>query len=152
MNVYCYPCRLPYLPPFPMIGGYFTFAELSFLFLLISLCFLHGQEILKDVRSRGGKKHDSDLTVSELQQVVHEFKKLATVPEDPWKQLHEAMEAVFNSWLSARAISYRDIHNIPGNLGTAITVQSMVYGNMNVNSGSGVAFTRNPSTGALTMS
>ena len=64
--------------------------------------FCHGQEILKDTRSRGGKEHDSDLTLSELQQVVQEFKKLASVPEDPWKQLHEALEAVFNSWLSPR--------------------------------------------------
>ena len=61
-----------------------------------------GQEILKNARARAGKQHDHELDVSQLQQVVQEFKKLANVPEDPWKQLHEAMEAVFNSWLSPR--------------------------------------------------
>lgn len=69
------------------------------------------------------------------------------IPEDTWQQLLNAIEAVFNSWNSPRAITYRNIENISHTLGTAVTVQSMVFGNMGPQSGTGVAFTRNPSTG-----
>lgn len=62
-------------------------------------------------------------------------------------QLHMAIEAVFRSWFTPRAVAYRDIHNISNNLGTAVTIQAMVYGNVNQRSGSGVVFTRNPTTG-----
>lgn len=105
------------------------------------------EEILLDARGRAGVDYDNQLTASDWQQVIVDFKKLCTPPEDPWAQLRDAMEAVFNSWFSQRAVSYREIHNIPSHYGTAITIQSMVYGNMNDRSGSGVAFTRNPSTG-----
>lgn len=69
------------------------------------------------------------------------------MPTDPWQQLQLAVIAVFNSWYTPRAVAYRDIHGISHSLGTAVTVQSMVYGNMNEQSGSGVCFTRHPSTG-----
>lgn len=106
------------------------------------------EDILEAARKRRAVPHESLLPVADLQEVVEKFKLLASVPEDPWEQLRMAVEAVFRSWYSPLAVKYRDIHGIPGDLGTAVTVQSMVYGNQNVLSGSGVAFTRNPTTGA----
>lgn len=104
-------------------------------------------DILDNIKTKRNVCCDSLLTVSDLQIVIQEFKQLAEIPIDPWEQLQLAIEAVFNSWFSPRAVKYRDIHNIAEDLGTAVTVQSMVYGNMNIRSGSGVAFTRNPGTG-----
>lgn len=106
------------------------------------------EDILEAARKRRAVPHESLLPVGDLQEVVEQFKLLAAVPEDPWEQLRMAVEAVFRSWFSPLAVKYRDVHSIPGDLGTAVTVQSMVYGNQNVLSGSGVAFTRNPITGA----
>eukprot|EP01038_Epipyxis_sp_PR26KG_P012263 gene12263-16443_t len=103
--------------------------------------------ILQNAKNRRGVKSDSELTADDLKIIVEEFKALAKVPEDPWEQLRLAINAVFGSWYSTRAIKYRDIHNISNELGTAVTIQCMVYGNMNNHSGSGVAFTRDPSTG-----
>lgn len=105
------------------------------------------EEVMEKARKRRGVEYDSMLTMSDLQTVVKHFKEIATVPDDPWEQLQMAIEAVFCSWYSPRAVKYRDIHGISNDLGTAVTVQSMVYGNMNMRSGSGVAFTRNPATG-----
>ena len=68
-------------------------------------------------------------------------------PEDPWEQLKGAINAVFGSWNSKRAITYRKIHGIPHDWGTAVNVQAMVFGNMGETSGTGVAFTRDPATG-----
>src|SRR5487761_321510 len=70
-----------------------------------------------------------------------------TVPVDPWQQLRAAMEAVFRSWNSERAHAYRKREGIPDNLGTAVTVQAMVFGNWGADSATGVVFTRNPATG-----
>ena len=96
---------------------------------------------------------DSKLTASDYQQLVARFKKLIkertdkAFPNDPWDQLHGAAGAVFGSWMNDRAIVYRRKYNIPQEWGTAVNVQAMVYGNTGENSGSGVAFTRNPANG-----
>ncbi|MCX7730198.1 MAG: PEP-utilizing enzyme, partial [Candidatus Caldatribacterium sp.] len=89
-----------------------------------------------------------------LKKVVEKYKKLyrentgEDFPQDPWEQLRRAINAVFLSWNNKRAITYRKIHNIPEDWGTAVNVQMMVFGNMGFDSGTGVGFTRNPSTGA----
>ena len=96
---------------------------------------------------------DTKLTVSDLQELVKRFKALIKertnkeFPQDPWKQLWGAVGAVFGSWMNDRAIVYRRKYNIPTEWGTAVNVQAMVYGNTGDNSGSGVAFTRNPANG-----
>ncbi|MBL9128030.1 MAG: pyruvate, phosphate dikinase, partial [Verrucomicrobiales bacterium] len=96
---------------------------------------------------------DTALTVADLQELVARFKGLIKertgkeFPQDPWKQLWGAVGAVFGSWMNDRAIVYRRKYNIPSEWGTAVNVQAMVYGNTGDNSGSGVAFTRNPANG-----
>jgi pyruvate,orthophosphate dikinase len=96
---------------------------------------------------------DPKLTVSDLQELVVRFKKLikertgTAFPQDPWKQLWGAVGAVFGSWMNDRAVVYRRKYNIPSEWGTAVNVQAMVYGNTGDQSGSGVAFTRDPATG-----
>src|SRR5690625_54873 len=96
---------------------------------------------------------DTDLTAEDWLLVTEQFKQILTkhtrknFPQDPKQQLYLAIQAVFNSWNNERAIIYRELHNIPDHLGTAVTIQSMVFGNIGEDSGTGVAFTRNPSTG-----
>ena len=96
---------------------------------------------------------DTKLTVDDLKELVARFKQLikdrtnGEFPQDPWKQLWGATGAVFGSWMNDRAIVYRRKYNIPSEWGTAVNVQAMVYGNTGENSGSGVAFTRDPATG-----
>jgi pyruvate,orthophosphate dikinase len=96
---------------------------------------------------------DTKLSAQDLQELVARFKKLILertgkeFPQDPWKQLWGAVGAVFGSWMNDRAIVYRRKYNIPAEWGTAVNVQAMVYGNTGDNSGSGVAFTRDPATG-----
>lgn len=96
---------------------------------------------------------DTDLTADDWKVVTKEFKRIVkkhtkkAFPQNPKEQLFLAIKAVFNSWNNERAIVYRELHNIPNHLGTAVTVQTMVFGNMGDDSGTGVAFTRNPSTG-----
>jgi pyruvate,orthophosphate dikinase len=96
---------------------------------------------------------DPKLTVNDLQELVARFKKLIkertgnAFPQDPWKQLWGAVGAVFGSWMNDRAVVYRRKYNIPSEWGTAVNVQAMVYGNTGDQSGSGVAFTRDPATG-----
>ncbi|MEW5717907.1 MAG: pyruvate, phosphate dikinase [Chloroflexota bacterium] len=98
-------------------------------------------------------KADTDLDAQALEQVVAQFKELykkeigAEFPEDPYKQLELAIGAVFGSWMGKRAVDYRRINKIPDNLGTAVNVCTMVFGNMGEDSGTGVAFTRDPGTG-----
>ena len=97
---------------------------------------------------------DSELTADDQQELVKRFKALVKertgkgFPNDPWEQLRGAAGAVFGSWMNDRAIVYRRKYNIPAEWGTAVNVQAMVYGNTGDNSGSGVAFTRNPANGA----
>ena len=100
-----------------------------------------------------GVKFDVDLTAEDLEAVIAGYKEIVMshtgkdFPQDPKEQLLEAVKAVFRSWNNDRAILYRKLNGIPGDLGTAVNVQSMVFGNMGDTSGTGVAFTRNPSTG-----
>lgn len=105
------------------------------------------EKILATYRETRRVEADSQLLDVDLMQIVEEFKQFTPVPHDPYEQLRMAIVAVFNSWNSPNAVKYRDINNISSDLGTAVVVQSMVYGNMNDQSGSGVAFTRNPQTG-----
>ncbi len=111
-------------------------------------------ESLIDEKKKGkGVKNDTELSSSDLKELVKEFKAVVKektgklFPEDPEDQLWGAIGAVFCSWDTPRAVSYRKINSIPGDWGTAINVQAMVFGNMGKDSGTGVAFTRDPATG-----
>ena len=111
------------------------------------------EEIMEDIKEAKGVELDTDLEVSDLKEMVVRFKAAVKnqtgkdFPVDPWEQLWGAVCAVFDSWMNDRAIYYRTLNNIPGEWGTAINVQAMVYGNMGSNSGTGVAFTRDAATG-----
>jgi len=102
---------------------------------------------LNEYKRAQGKALDVDMTAEDWQEIVRIYKTLVEFPEDPFVQLKKAVEAVFLSWHTPRAIVYREMNNIPDALGTAVNVQAMVFGNFGEDSGSGVAFTRNPSTG-----
>src|SRR5499426_779253 len=102
-------------------------------------------------QTKGGK--DTDLKPEELRGIIAAEQEIMlaeshAIPDDPYEQLRVAIAAVFNSWMGRRACDYRRINRIPDDLGTAVNVQAMVFGNMGADSGTGVAFTRNPSTGA----
>ncbi|HWJ02793.1 MAG TPA: pyruvate, phosphate dikinase, partial [Verrucomicrobiae bacterium] len=109
--------------------------------------------ILERTKERQGVHFDHELTIESLREIVTEYKNTVQYsigrpfPQDPMAQLEEAIRAVFKSWNNDRANLYRKLNNIPDNIGTAVNVQSMVFGNMGADSGTGVAFTRNPSTG-----
>ncbi len=110
------------------------------------------EEIIEKMKEQLGIKSDVDFTTDDLKFMVRLFKKLITdqgysFPQDPWEQMWEAILAVFRSWMNERAVIYRRIEGIPDSWGTAVNVQSMVYGNLNERSGTGVAFTRNSATG-----
>ncbi len=111
------------------------------------------QEVLEEFKARRRVARDIDLPADDLQALVHEFKSIiqakrgAPFPEDPAAQLWGAIEAVFKSWRTRRAVDYRKVHGIPDDLGTAVNVVAMVYGNMGDDSGTGVAFTRDCRTG-----
>lgn len=113
----------------------------------------HFENFLGFYKQKNGVLVDSDLTAEQLKEIVGEYKRLyleikkQEFPQDPREQLFAAVEAVFSSWNNERAIFYRQLHNIPHNLGTAVNIQLMVFGNSGEESGTGVAFTRNPSTG-----
>ncbi|MGC7879145.1 pyruvate, phosphate dikinase, partial [Desulforudis sp. 1190] len=111
------------------------------------------ESILQAQKDRRGVQYDNQLTADDWEEVVKRYKKLVEeekkkpFPQDPYEQLFLAIMAVFKSWNVDRAVVYRKVHKIPDDLGTAVNVQTMVFGNMGDDSGSGVAFTRNPSTG-----
>jgi len=111
------------------------------------------EQILQKKKESKHIKHDASLLVEDLKELVRKFKakiKEKTreeFPADPYRQLQMAIDAVFRSWNNPRAITYRRLHNISGELGTAVNVQAMVFGNMGGTSATGVGFTRNPSTG-----
>ena len=111
------------------------------------------EDVLDEFKEKKGVKFDRDLTADDLMAVVERFKAIykeamgVDFPQDPKVQLMEAVKAVFRSWDNPRAIYYRRMNDIPGDWGTAVNVQSMVFGNMGETSGTGVAFTRNPATG-----
>jgi len=111
------------------------------------------EAILEEVKEARGVENDNDLTVEDLKELVAKGKAAVKkqtghdFPVDPWEQLWGAVMAVFDSWETPRAIYYRQLNQIPGEWGTAVNVQAMVYGNMGQSSGTGVAFTRDAGTG-----
>lgn len=111
------------------------------------------EEALQSKKDKKNVKFDTELTAEDLRELVEDYKKIIkeakgrSFPQDPREQLKMSIGAVFGSWNNKRAISYRNLHDLPHNLGTAANVQAMVFGNMGQNSGTGVAFTRNPATG-----
>jgi pyruvate,orthophosphate dikinase len=111
------------------------------------------ERILDEIKEEKGIKFDNQLTADDLKGIIQKFKAFykeemgEDFPQDPRAQLLAAIEAVFKSWDNPRAIIYRRMNDIPSNWGTAVNVQAMVFGNMGDTSGTGVAFTRNPSTG-----
>jgi pyruvate,orthophosphate dikinase len=111
------------------------------------------EEILDDTKASLDVDVDTDLSADDWRGVIDQYKAKVEeelgepFPQDPEAQLWGAISAVFSSWMNARAITYRRLHNIPENWGTAVNVQAMVFGNMGDTSATGVAFTRNPSTG-----
>jgi len=111
------------------------------------------EAILEAYKERTAGKKDTDLTTAMLKAIVADYKALykaeigSDFPEDPYEQLRLAIGAVFGSWFGKRAVDYRNFNKIPHDLGTAANVQTMVFGNMGFDSGTGVAFTRDPATG-----
>ena len=111
------------------------------------------EKIIDELKHERGVTQDTELTAEDLQELIAKFKRFYKedqgddFPQDPKVQLIEAVKAVFRSWNNPRAIVYRRMNDIPGSWGTAVNVQSMVFGNMGDTSGTGVAFTRDPSTG-----
>jgi len=111
------------------------------------------EEILEDEKANLGHELDTELSAEEWQHVISLYKAKVEeelgkpFPQDPHEQLWGAIGAVFSSWMNSRAITYRRLHDIPESWGTAVNVQAMVFGNMGNTSATGVAFTRNPSTG-----
>ncbi len=121
--------------------------------VVLELEHYHFEDMLEQKKMDRDVSLDTELTADDLKELVAEYKQCVEdelgkpFPEDVHAQLWGAICAVFNSWMSARAIKYRELHDIPENWGTAVTVQSMVFGNMGDDCATGVAFTRNPSTG-----
>ena len=112
------------------------------------------EKIIDEVKEAKGVHYDTELTVDDLKELVKRFKEVyknamngEEFPQDPTEQLMGAVKAVFRSWDNPRAIVYRRMNDIPGDWGTAVNVQAMVFGNMGETSGTGVAFTRDPATG-----
>ncbi len=110
------------------------------------------EEKLDEIKKKYGAKQDVELSVDALKELVEEYKKIYKnhgyeFPQDPYKQLELAIRAVFESWNNERAIVYRRINKIPDDMGTAVNIVTMVFGNMGDDSGTGVAFTRDPRTG-----
>ncbi|WP_368997079.1 pyruvate, phosphate dikinase [Caldifermentibacillus hisashii] len=121
--------------------------------VVLGIDLFYFEQFLEETREKKGYKVDPELTAEDWQEVIAGYKtivkrqKKIEFPQNPQEQLFLAIRAVFDSWNNQRAIVYRRIHKIPDSLGTAVNVQSMVFGNMGNDSGTGVAFTRNPSTG-----
>jgi len=111
------------------------------------------EEIMEELKETKGYELDTEFTVEDLKTLVAEFKAAVTkktghsFPDNPWDQLWGSVMAVFDSWETPRAVYYRMLNKIPGDWGTAVNVQAMVFGNMGDNSGTGVAFTRDAGTG-----
>lgn len=111
------------------------------------------EEILDEAKAVNNYEHDTDLSADDWSVVIEKYKALVEeeldepFPQDPHHQLSRAIKAVFASWMNQRAVIYRNINRIPSDWGTSVTIQAMVFGNSGENSATGVAFTRNPSTG-----
>ncbi|MBQ7418123.1 MAG: pyruvate, phosphate dikinase, partial [Acidaminococcaceae bacterium] len=112
------------------------------------------EKIIDEIKEEKGVKFDVDLDVNDMKELIKRFKAIykeaigQDFPQEPAMQLLEAVKAVFRSWDNPRANVYRRMNDIPGDWGTAVNIQTMVFGNMGNTSGTGVAFTRNPATGA----
>ena len=121
--------------------------------VVLNIAHDHFEAALESAKKEKGVELDTDMDAADWKRLVAVFKQIVLehsgrpFPEDPREQLELAIIAVFNSWNSKRAITYRNLHDMPHNMGTAVNVQSMVFGNMGEDCGTGVAFTRNPSTG-----
>ncbi len=115
---------------------------------------LHFEEKLEELKEEEGVELDTEVSLEGLKKLVEEYKKMYKArfgeefPTDPYKQLELSIKAVFDSWNGERAVAYRDHEGIPHNWGTAVNVQTMVFGNMGEDSATGVAFSRDPATGA----
>ena len=113
----------------------------------------HFEDALEEYKERKGVSLDTDLDAADWKKLIGQYKAIVKeaigkdFPQDPKEQLWGAIGAVFGSWMNARAKKYRELHNIPASWGTAVNVQAMVFGNLGETSATGVAFTRNPSTG-----
>jgi pyruvate,orthophosphate dikinase len=112
------------------------------------------ERVLDRTKANTSGGRDTDLSAAQLEEVIEAYKRIIfadhhghSFPQDPYEQLRMAIGAVFDSWMGRRAIDYRRVYRIADDLGTAVNVQAMVFGNLNWQSGTGVAFTRNPSTG-----
>ncbi|MDI1472393.1 MAG: pyruvate, phosphate dikinase [Thermodesulfovibrio sp.] len=111
------------------------------------------EDLLDDIKEKKGVKLDTELDADDFKTLVEKYKELYKTetgkdfPSDPYEQLKMAIKAVFDSWYGDRAVTYRRLHGIPDDLGTACNIVAMVFGNMGENSGTGVGFTRDPSTG-----
>jgi len=113
------------------------------------------EEVLTSLRTTRGVEDDSELTADDMRETTRRFQEIVAhtgtaIPDDPMEQLRDAIAAVFSSWNNRRARDYRRIHGIPDDLGTACNIQSMVFGDLGADSGTGVCFTRDPSTGEST--
>src|SRR5208282_2591600 len=121
--------------------------------VVLGIAHHHFEEILDEHKDRNGYTLDTDLEANDWEQLVALFKERVEkerggpFPQDPHAQLWGAIGAVFSSWMNHRAITYRRLHGLPASWGTAVNVQAMVFGNLGETSATGVAFTRNPSTG-----
>src|SRR5271156_5348305 len=121
--------------------------------VVLSIAHHHFEEVLDDHKDRNGYALDTDLGAGDWSEIIERYKERVEeeggkpFPQDPHAQLWGAIGAVFGSWMNQRAITYRRLHAIPESWGTAVNVQAMVFGNMGETSATGVAFTRNPSTG-----
>jgi len=110
------------------------------------------EEALENMKKSKGYSSDTDLTADDLKELVKQYKEIGVklgkvVPQDPWEQLWAGIGAVFGSWMVDRAITYRKLNNIPGDWGTAVNVQTMVFGNAGDDCATGVCFSRDPATG-----
>jgi pyruvate,orthophosphate dikinase len=114
---------------------------------------LHFEEMLRDLKKKEGVEKDTEVSLQGLKELAEKYKAFyreqigEPFPTDPYEQLRLSIQAVFDSWNGARAVAYREYNDIPHDWGTGVNVQTMVFGNMGEESGTGVAFTRNPATG-----
>ncbi|MBI2845037.1 MAG: pyruvate, phosphate dikinase [Chloroflexi bacterium] len=121
--------------------------------IVLDLPAIKFEDILDHYKEKRGTKSDTDLTIEDLKAITAEFKQIirsekdVDFPQEPKQQLEMAVQAVFDSWFGKRAVDYRNFHRIPHGLGTAANVVAMVFGNLGPDSGTGVAFTRDPATG-----
>jgi len=135
--------------------AYDTYRRFIMMFsdIVVELDRRHFEKMLEKKKKKLGVKLDTEVGAEALAELVDEYKaffrrkQCRNFPEDPQEQLEMAIRAVFNSWMGKRAVDYRNFHKIPHNLGTAVNVQTMVFGNMGEDSGTGVAFTRDVATG-----